>query len=945
MKEVFEYILSLFKSRIFPLILVFAILVGVLINRLFGLQIINGESYVKDLSSSIQKDMSVAATRGRIFDKNGVLLAYNDLAYAVRISDSGKYNNNAEKNEKLNASIDKTLDIIEAKGDTYSNDFPIVYEDGQYVFNIKDNELLRFLRDIYGKRSISELSDEERNVTAQELFRQLCEKYEVVVASDSSKNQATVLSSTVSFLKSQGYMVEAAGFSVDHALMIVNLRRYMSANSYNRYISFTIANEVSDETVAAILESSDDLTGVTVEEQYIRRYVDSVYCSQILGYTGTVSTSELETLGDKYDSNDTVGKSGIEKSMESVLSGTKGERQVYVDTVGRITEVLGETDPETGNDVYLTIDINLQKNLYNAIEDRLVQILLTYMTSGDTKYSYTSNGSVDTVYILAKEVYFALIDNNIVSIKHIAEQSTDTEAQVYSAFLSKQDSTMDWIRSELADGDTPYGKLSEEQQLYIWYVYTSLKDRGVFNTSNVDTTDDVYKDWTQADGTSLKELLTHGIAKNWINLNVFSTEQYTRDLQRNTRKSLDYIDGYLREDTSFYKKMYKYMINSGSISGRQVCMLLYEQGVLDMNSENSRYSALAAGSLGAYDFMTYAISNKIITPAQLALEPCSASAVVTNPKNGDIIAMVSYPSYDNNKLSGSVDAKYFNSLINDKASPMLNRATQSFTAPGSTYKPCTTIAGMDTGIISSGTTFYCSGSFDKVTPSPKCWRLSGHGGEVAATAIRDSCNVFFYNVGYNLACSKNGNYNSTYGTTILQKYSDLLGLSTKAGVEIEESEPMASNTNSVASAIGQGNHKYSTLNLARYVTTIATSGTCYNLTLVDKITDSDGNLIEDNHADVDHQVELSSNIWSTVHEGMMLAGNSYSTIAKLGLKIAAKSGTAQENTNEPDHSLLVTYSPYDDPQICVSVCIQHGYSSTTSMDLTADVYKIYYGME
>lgn len=944
MKEVFEYILSLFKSRIFPLILVFAILVGVLINRLFGLQIINGESYVKDLSSSIQKDMSVAATRGRIFDKNGVLLAYNDLAYAVRISDSGKYNNNAEKNEKLNASIDKTLDIIEAKGDTYSNDFPIVYEDGQYVFNIKDNELLRFLRDIYGKRSISELSDEERNVTAQELFRQLCEKYEVVVASDSSKNQATVLSSTVSFLKSQGYMVEAAGFSVDHALMIVNLRRYMSANSYNRYISFTIANEVSDETVAAILESSDDLTGVTVEEQYIRRYVDSVYCSQILGYTGTVSTSELETLGDKYDSNDTVGKSGIEKSMESVLSGTKGERQVYVDTVGRITEVLGETDPETGNDVYLTIDINLQKNLYNAIEDRLVQILLTYMTSGDTKYSYTSNGSVDTVYILAKEVYFALIDNNIVSIKHIAEQSTDTEAQVYSAFLSKQDSTMDWIRSELADGDTPYGKLSEEQQLYIWYVYTSLKDRGVFNTSNVDTTDDVYKDWTQADGTSLKELLTHGIAKNWINLNVFSTEQYT-SLQESYDALLDYIDGYLREDTSFYKKMYKYMINSGSISGRQVCMLLYEQGVLDMNSENSRYSALAAGSLGAYDFMTYAISNKIITPAQLALEPCSASAVVTNPKNGDIIAMVSYPSYDNNKLSGSVDAKYFNSLINDKASPMLNRATQSFTAPGSTYKPCTTIAGMDTGIISSGTTFYCSGSFDKVTPSPKCWRLSGHGGEVAATAIRDSCNVFFYNVGYNLACSKNGNYNSTYGTTILQKYSDLLGLSTKAGVEIEESEPMASNTNSVASAIGQGNHKYSTLNLARYVTTIATSGTCYNLTLVDKITDSDGNLIEDNYADVDHQVELSSNIWSTVHEGMMLAGNSYSTIAKLGLKIAAKSGTAQENTNEPDHSLLVTYSPYDDPQICVSVCIQHGYSSTTSMDLTADVYKIYYGME
>ena len=944
MKEIFDYILSLFKSRIFPLIMVFIVLVGVLVNRLFSLQIINGESYVKDLSSSIQKDMSVATTRGRIFDKNGVLLAYNDLAYAVRISDSGKYEDNDTKNRLLNTSIDKTLTIIEEKGDSYSNDFPIVYSNGMYEYNIKDNELLRFLRDIYGKRSISELSDEQRNVSAGELFKQLCDRYGVAVAGDDYINDGGAMAATIKLLKEQGMNPVADGFSVEHALMIVNLRRYMSANSYNRYISFTIANEVSDETVAAILENSDELTGVTVDEQYIRRYVDSMYVSQILGYTGTVSSSELETLDDSYDSNDIVGKSGIEKSMESELAGTKGTRKVYVDTVGRITEVLDEQDSSAGNDVYLTIDINLQKKIYNALEDKIIQILLTYMRNGDTKYSYNSNGSVNTVYILAKEVYFALIDNNIVSIKHIASQSTDTERQIYSAFLSKQDSTMEWLRNELSVGDTPYGKLDEEQQLYIWYVYTSLKDRGVFNTANVDTDDNVYKDWTEGNGTSLKELLTHGISKNWINLNIFSSEQYT-SLQESYDALIDYIDSYLREDTSFYKKMYKYMVNAGNISGRQICMLLYEQGVLDMNDENSRYASLASGGLGAYEFMVYAITNKIITPAQLALQPCSASTVITNPQNGDILAMVSYPSYDNNKLSGTVDAKYFNSLINDKAAPMINRATQSFTAPGSTYKPCTTIAGMDTGTISSGTTFYCSGSFDKVTPAPKCWRLSGHGGEVAATAIRDSCNVYFYNVGYNLACRKDGTYNSTYGTSTLQKYSDLLGLSTKAGVEIEENSPQASNTNSIASAIGQGNHKYSTLNLARYVTTIASSGKCYNLTLIDKITDSDGNLIRKNEAEVDHQVELSSNIWDTVHEGMTLAGNSYTGISKLGMKIAAKSGTAQENTKEPDHSLLVTYSPYDNPEICVSVCIQHGYSSGTSIDLTADIYKIYYGLE
>lgn len=944
MKEVFDYILSLLKSRIFPLILVFIVLVSILVNRLFNLQIINGESYVQDLSSSIQKEMSVQATRGRIFDKNGVLLAYNELAYAVKISDSGKYSDTATKNEKLNKSIDKTLTIIEECGDKYSNDFPIIYEDGIFSFNISGNELLRFLRDVYGKQSVSALTDEEKNVSAKDLFAQMCDRYGVVVSSDTSSHNGTVFAETIDFIRSMGLIVDSEGFSVEHSLMIVNLRRYMSANSYNRYISFTIANEVSDKTVAAIMENSDDLTGVTVEDQYIRKYVDSIYCSQILGYTGVISNSELETLGELYESNDIVGKSGIEKSMEKELSGTKGSKTVYVDTVGRITEVLDETEPSAGNDVYLTIDIKLQKAIYNALEDKIVEIILTYLTNGDTKYKYTSSGSIDTIYILAKEVYFALIDNNVVSISHIATQSTDTEREVYNTFLGKQAETMNWVRYELETGDTAYGKLSEEEQLYIWYIFQELKSDKVFNLNNVNSNDSVYRNWMDDNGTSLKELLTYGISQNWIDLSLFSIEQYT-SLQESYEALVDYIMSFLETDTEFYKKMYKYMVYSGEVTGREVCMLLYEQGVLSTTSENSRYNSLSAGSMSAYEFIVYAISNKIITPAQLALAPCSASCVLTNPKNGDVIAMVSYPSYDNNKLSGTVDAKYFNSLINDKSSPMLNRATQSFTAPGSTYKICSTITGMDTGIISSGTAFYCSGAFDKVTPPPKCWRLSGHGTETAATAIRDSCNVYFYNVGYNLACSKNGMYNSTYGTSLLQKYSDMLGLSTKAGVEIEENEPQASNTDAIASAIGQGNHKYSTLNLARYVTTVATSGTCYNLTLIDKITDSEGNLVRDNSAEVNNQVQLSSNIWNTVHEGMQMAGSSYSSLSQLNMKIAAKSGTAQEKTTDPDHSLLITYSPYDDPELCCSVCIKNGYSSTTSIDLTVDIYKIYYGIQ
>ena len=162
-REIFDYILSLLKSRIVPLVAVFLVLLSVIINRIFSLQIVNGESYVKDLTSTVQKTTSVAATRGRIFDRNGVLLAYNDLAFSVRISDSGTYKDTTEKNIILNKAIDKTLDIIESKGDKFTNDFPVEATGyGGYDFTVSGNTLLRLKRDIYGTRSISELTDEQK---------------------------------------------------------------------------------------------------------------------------------------------------------------------------------------------------------------------------------------------------------------------------------------------------------------------------------------------------------------------------------------------------------------------------------------------------------------------------------------------------------------------------------------------------------------------------------------------------------------------------------------------------------------------------------------------------------------------------------------------------------------------------------------------------------------
>ena len=682
-----------------------------------------------------------------------------------------------------------------------------------------------------------------------------------------------------------------------------------------------------------------------VEQQYIRKYVDSVYCSQILGYTGTVSTTELATLKEQnssYENNDVVGKAGIEQSMEQELSGEKGSKTVYVDTVGRITEVLDETDPKAGNDVYLTIDIELQKKIYNAIEDELVSIISSNLTSGTTKYTYNaSTGDINNIYITIPEVYFALIDNNLVSTSKIAQGNTENERDVYAAFQSKKEQIFDLLRSELTSSPTAYGQLSEEEQAYIWYIYKDLlKANGVFNSNNVDTNDSVYKDWTNGNSTSLEQLLRYSITKNWINMSDFTSEQYT-SLDEAYNELVNYIFDVLETDADFHKKLYKYMIENGNISGRQVCMMLFEQGFLQGDDD---YQALSSGRISAYDFMSSCISSKRITPAQLALQPCSGSCVITDPNNGNVLALVSYPSYDNNRMSGTIDADYYKQLNNDKSNPLYNWATQAQNAPGSTYKVCTSIMALDMGIINSSTSFYCSGTFDKITPSPRCWVRSGHGTETVTTAIRDSCNLFFYNVGYNLALS-NGLFDNTYATSVMQKYAEELGLATMSGIEIAEKAPSASNIDAVYSAIGQGNHAYSTLNLARYVTTVANSGTCYNLTLIDKITDNNGNLIRDNSAEVANVMNISQSIWDTVHYGMNLVVNTYSALSKVNLNFAAKSGTAQENKKEPDHAMMISYAPYDNPQIAMAVSIPNGYSGSQASELTAKVLNLYFGLE
>ena len=924
-----ENFLNMVTSRIFVLILVMISIAVVIVHRLFDLQIVNGEQYLDSFQLKIKKERTIQGSRGCIYDRNGNLLAYNELAHSVTIEDvfeSGKM-----KNYNLNSTIYTLIQMIEANGDTIVSDFKIVLDkSNNYVFTVEGTQLLRFLADVYGHTTIDKLEEKERTSTAQEVVDYLCSWDRFRIGNYNEKDD-------------EDSFVPGNGFTKEEVLKILTIRYDMNTNSYQKYIATTVATDVSEATVAVVMENCNELQGVSIVEDTIRKYVDSIYFSQILGYTGKVSQEELTTLLEEngegsYDLNDTVGKLGIEKSMETYLQGKKGSETVFVNSVGKVIETSNYVEAVAGNDVYLSIDKELQIAAYKILEEKLASILYSNIVNTKEWDPNSSSGIKIPIY----DVYFAVINNNIVDIEHFKEKDAgENESAVYTAFTERKASVFEKLREELYEKKTPYENLKLEYQVYQSYIMKMLYDNGIVSRNLVDSKDKTYIAWTTEETISLYEYLNYCIAMNWVDVTKLSLESRYSDSEEIYNRIVDYIFEKLEEDNEFAKKIYKYMIKDDVITGRQICSILLEQNVIEIEEEERQL--FENKGITPYTFMMNRIRDLDLTPAQLALDPHSASMVITDVNTGEVLALVSYPGYDNNKMANGVDAVYFSQLLNDLSTPMINYATQQKTAPGSTFKMVSSTAGLEEGIITTASTFRCNGQFMEIDPPPKCWIYGkgSHGSIDVTAAIKHSCNVFFYELGYRLGMTGDA-YSPDVGLQKLAHYADMYGLSETSGIEIEESVPQVSDTDPVRSAIGQGTNSYTTVGLARYVTTVANSGTCYDLTLVDKITDHNGNLIKDNEAKVRNTVNLEPAEWNAIHSGMRQVVETKAYYTGFGVKVAGKTGTAEEDKSRANHALFVCYAPYEEPDIAIATRIAYGYTSTYAAQTTKDVLSYYF---
>ena len=325
-----------------------------------------------------------------------------------------------------------------------------------------------------------------------------------------------------------------------------------------------------------------------------------------------------------------------------------------------------------------------------------------------------------------------------------------------------------------------------------------------------------------------------------------------------------------------------------------------------------------------------------------------SAAVVLNIKDGSILAAATYPTFDAARYN-----KDYKKLAKDKLNPLFNRALLGIYAPGSTYKMCTAAAGVETGAINVATTHYeCKGSMTYYGHTYHCWETRGQGTEYLADAVRDSCNIFFYNVGINT------------GIKALTKKAQEYGLGEATGVELSEStgvnagpaysEKMGTlwtDGNTLSAAIGQSDNQFSPLQLANYVATLIHGGDRYKAHLLKTVKSSDNSkILYQYQPEVVKKVPLEQDAYDAIKKGMgeVIEADKikeFDNLQDRGIKVGCKTGTAEVGTSVPKlyNALLVSFAPYDNPEIAVCTVVEKSPSQGASTAaITAAIMEYYF---
>ena len=322
----------------------------------------------------------------------------------------------------------------------------------------------------------------------------------------------------------------------------------------------------------------------------------------------------------------------------------------------------------------------------------------------------------------------------------------------------------------------------------------------------------------------------------------------------------------------------------------------------------------------------------------------AGAVVVISTKDGSVLAASNYPSYDQNLF-----ATQYSQYSSDPGLPLLNRALQGLYTPGSTFKPAVAVAALDSGVINRFSTVYCNGVYTYYDDyRPKCTR-HGHSGNIdVVTAIKWSCNIFFYDVGRRTT------------SDVYDAYAYKMGLGTRTGVEVNEATGRLTTKNDsnytasldIQAAIGQGNTVVTPVQLATYAGTLANRGVRYRTHFVKAILDTNtGEVLSETQPEVMDIIEGNGNTFELVRQGMKQVPSTISgKISSYPIAIACKTGTPQRSETYASgkhylNAMMIAYLPADDPEIAIGITVEYGGYGARTGDLVVDIANAYFAMK
>ena len=329
-----------------------------------------------------------------------------------------------------------------------------------------------------------------------------------------------------------------------------------------------------------------------------------------------------------------------------------------------------------------------------------------------------------------------------------------------------------------------------------------------------------------------------------------------------------------------------------------------------------------------------------------SMKAAAGAAVVLDVKDGSVLAASNYPSFDQNLY-----ATQYSEYSADESLPLFNRALQGLYTPGSTFKPAVAVAALDSGVINRSSTVYCNGVYTYYDDyRPKCTR-HGHSGNIdVITAIKWSCNIFFYDVGRRTT------------SDVYDAYAYKMGLGTRTGVEVNEATGRLTTKNDsnytasldIQAAIGQGNTVVTPVQLATYAGTLANRGVRYRTHFVKAILDTNtGKVLQETQPEVMDVIEDRGDTFDLVRQGMIGVSETVSGLKDYPVTIACKTGTPQRSETyyvgstrkHYTNTMMVAYGPAEDAEIALGIVIEYGGGGARAGNLVADIFDAYYAMK